>query len=160
VYGRLRRYCQVVRTSNGNYCGGMPSRTNFAPARTTARNSAAIAALADAALILLFAGIGRDAHQRGEVVTGVFQTAWPFLAGAAIAWFGLRIWRAPLRVWPAGVAVWLGTVALGMVLRAMTGHTVVLPFVIVALLSLGVFLVGYRLIVAGIQRLTRRRQRG
>jgi peptidoglycan/LPS O-acetylase OafA/YrhL len=138
----------------------MPSRTNSAPARATARNSAAIAALADAALILLFAGIGRDAHQRGEVVTGVFLTAWPFLAGAAIAWLGLRIWRAPLRVWPAGVAVWLGTVALGMVLRAMTGQTVVLPFVIVALLSLGVFLVGYRLIVAGIQRLTGRRQRG
>lgn len=160
MYGRPRGLRQVVRANNGNYCGGMPSRTNSAPARTTARNSAAIAALADAALILLFAGIGRDAHQRGDVVTGVLQTAWPFLAGAAIAWLGLRLWRGPLRVWPAGVAVWLGTVALGMVLRAMTGQTVVLPFIIVALLSLGVFLVGYRLIVAGILRLTGRRQRG
>ncbi|QCO98685.1 DUF3054 domain-containing protein [Arthrobacter sp. 24S4-2] len=138
----------------------MPSRTTPAPARTTARKTVALAAFADLALILLFAGIGRDAHQRGDVITGVFQTGWPFLAGAAIAWLGLRLWRAPLRAWPAGVAVWLGAVFFGMLLRALTGQTVVLPFVIVALLSLGVFLVGYRLIVAGIRRLSARRQRG
>jgi hypothetical protein len=116
--------------------------------------------VADLVLILLFAGIGRDAHQRGDVVVGAFQTGWPFLAGAAIAWFCLRVWRSPLRIWPAGVAVWLGAVVFGMLLRALTGQTVVLPFVIVALLSLGVFLVGYRLIVAGIRRLSGRRQRG
>jgi len=55
------------------------------------------------------------------VITGVFQTGWPFLAGAAIAWLGLRIWRAPLRVWPAGVAVWLWGVFFGMLLRGVTG---------------------------------------
>lgn len=111
------------------------------------------AAVADAALILLFAGIGRDAHQRGEVITGAFQTAWPFLAGAALFWLLLRAWRAPLRVWPAGVGIWLGTVAVGMLLRAVTGQTVVLPFIIVALLSLGIFLVGYRLLLAVLRRL-------
>ncbi|WP_427169510.1 DUF3054 domain-containing protein [Arthrobacter sp. 92] len=116
------------------------------------------AVAADAALILLFAGIGRDAHQRGEVLTGVFQTAWPFLAGAAVSWLLLRAWRAPLRVWPAGVGIWLGTVAGGMLLRAATGQTVVLPFIIVALLSLGIFLVGYRLLFAGLRRLMARRR--
>ncbi|MEK0156827.1 DUF3054 domain-containing protein [Arthrobacter oryzae] len=136
----------------------MPSRTHPVPARTTARNAVVLAALADAALILTFAAIGRDAHQRGDVITGVFLTAWPFLAGAAIAWLVTRVWRAPLRAWPAGVSVWLGAVAVGMALRAVTGQTVVLPFVIVALLSLGTFLVGYRLIVAGFRRLARRRQ--
>lgn len=156
VAGDVRSCGAILR----NYCGRMPSRTTNAPARAAARNSVAFAAIADAALILLFAGIGRDAHQRGEVITGVFQTAWPFLAGAAISWLGLRLWRSPLRVWPAGIGVWLGTVALGMALRAATGQTVVLPFVIVALLSLGLFLVGYRLIVAGIRRLMARRQRG
>jgi peptidoglycan/LPS O-acetylase OafA/YrhL len=119
----------------------------------------AISALADAALIVLFAAIGRDAHQRGDVIAGVLLTAWPFLAGAAIAWLALRVWRAPLRVWPAGVCVWIGAVALGMLLRALTGQTVVLPFIIVASLSLGVFLVGYRLIVAGFRRLAGRPQR-
>ena len=56
---------------------------------------------------------------------------------------------APAGVWPAGVAVWLGAVAVGMLLRAVTGQTVVLPFVIVALLSLALLLVGYRLLLAG-----------
>jgi hypothetical protein len=37
-----------------------------------------------------------------------------------------------------------------------TGQTVVLPFIIVALLSLGVFLLGYRLAVAGVRRLRSR----
>ncbi len=99
-------------------------------------------------LILTFAAIGRDAHSRGEPVAGVLLTAWPFLAGAAAAWLLLRLWRRPLAVWPAGVAVWLGAVGIGMLLRALTGQTVVLPFIIVALLSLAVFLLGYRLMVA------------
>ncbi len=60
--------------------------------------TAALAACADALLILLFAAIGRDAHQRGEIITGVFATAWPFLAGAALAWLVLRLWHDPLRV--------------------------------------------------------------
>jgi hypothetical protein len=40
-----------------------------------------------------------------------------------------------------------------MVLRAVTGQTVVLAFVVVALLSLGLFLVGYRAILALVRRL-------
>ena len=120
--------------------------------------TATLAAAADALLILLFAAIGRDAHQRGEIITGVFATAWPFLAGAALAWLVLRLWHDPLRVWPAGVAVWLGTVGVGMILRALTGQTVVLPFIIVALLSLAVFLLGYRLVAAGVRRLRSRRR--
>ncbi len=114
---------------------------------------------ADAALILVFAAIGRDAHQRGDVVTGVFATAWPFLAGAALSWLVLRLWRSPLSLWPAGVSVWLGAVTGGMLLRAVTGQTVVLPFVIVALLSLGLFLLGYRLLAAAVRRRKTRRRR-
>ncbi|MET4094236.1 DUF3054 domain-containing protein [Arthrobacter sp. UYCu712] len=130
------------------------------PARNTSfRRTAVIAAAADAALILLFAAIGRDAHQRGEIITGVLATAWPFLAGAAAGWLALRAWRAPLALWPAGVGVWLGTVAVGMLLRAFTGQTVVLPFVIVALLALGVFLLGYRLLAAAALRFRARRRR-
>jgi uncharacterized membrane protein len=116
-------------------------------------------AACDAALILVFAAIGRDAHQRGEIIAGVFSTAWPFLAGAAVSWLALRIWRSPLALWPSGVGVWLGTVAVGMLLRAVTGQTVVLPFVIVALLSLGLFLLGYRLLAAVIRRRNTRRRR-
>ena len=131
------------------------SGTGLRPGQT-----AALAASADALLILLFAAIGRDAHQRGDILTGVFATAWPFMAGAALAWLALRLWHDPLRLWPAGAAVWLGTVGVGMILRAVTGQTVVLPFIIVALLSLGVFLVGYRLVAAGVRRVRSRRRQG
>lgn len=121
------------------------------------RRTAVRAACADAALILVFAAIGRDAHQRGEIITGVLATAWPFLAGAALSWLALRLWRSPLSLWPSGIGVWLGTVAVGMLLRAATGQTVVLPFVIVALLSLGLFLLGYRLLAAALRRRNTRR---
>jgi peptidoglycan/LPS O-acetylase OafA/YrhL len=120
--------------------------------RTRSARSAIAAALADAFLILLFAAIGRDAHQRGEIVTGVFLTAWPFLVGAALAWLGTRAWRRPLSM-ASGVVIWLGTVAGGMILRAVTGQTVVVAFVIVALLSLGLFLMGYRALVVLVRRL-------
>lgn len=137
----------------------MPPLPSPAARTTNFRRTAVIAAVADAALILLFAAIGRDAHQRGEIISGVLATAWPFLAGAAAGWLALRVWRAPLAAWPAGVGVWLATVAVGMLLRALTGQTVVLPFVIVALLSLGVFLLGYRLLAGAALRFRARRRR-
>jgi hypothetical protein len=121
--------------------------------------TALIAGLADAILILVFAAIGRDAHQRADVVTGVFSTAWPFLAGAAIGWLAVRAWRAPLQIWPAGVGVWIGTVAGGMLLRAATGQTVVLTFIIVALISLAILLLGYRAVIALVVRAGRRSRR-
>ena len=124
----------------------------------SARRAAVLAGCADVVLILMFAAIGRDAHQRGDVVSGVFSTAWPFLVGAALTWLALRVWREPLAPWPAGVGVWLGTVTVGMLLRAVTGQTVVLPFVVVALLSLGLLLLGYRLLAAGVRRLNTRRR--
>ncbi|MDP9984079.1 hypothetical protein J2W14_003502 [Pseudarthrobacter oxydans] len=134
-----------------------PAATSSAPG-TAARRTAVLAACTDAALILVFAAIGRDAHQRGDIVLGVFSTAWPFLVGAALAWLALRVWRAPLALLPAGVGVWLGTVTVGMLLRAVTGQTVVLPFVIVALLSLGLLLLGYRLLAAAVRRFNTRRR--
>lgn len=109
------------------------------------------AALADAVLILVFAAVGRDAHQRGDIASGVFLTAWPFLAGAALAWLLGTVRRRPLSL-TAGVLVWLSTVAGGMALRAVTGQTVVIAFVIVSLLSLGLFLLGYRALLALIRR--------
>ncbi|MFP5311029.1 MAG: DUF3054 domain-containing protein [Actinomycetes bacterium] len=111
---------------------------------------------ADVVLILAFAAIGRDAHHREEPVLGVLLTAWPFLAGAAAGWLGARAWRSPFSVIRAGVPVWLCSLVGGMLLRALTGQTVVLPFIIVATLVLALLLVGYRLLLAGTARLRRR----
>lgn len=124
------------------------------PSTGGARTAVTGAAFADALLILVFAAVGRDAHQRGEIVTGVFLTAWPFLVGALVAWIAGRTWRRPLSV-RSGVLIWLGAVAGGMILRAVTGQTVVFAFVVVALLSLGLLLVGYRALLALVRRLRR-----
>lgn len=137
----------------------MPNNATAMSRTTSAPRTVFLAAAADAALILLFAAIGRDAHQRGDIITGVLLTAWPFLAGAAVSWLALRLWRGPVAVWPAGVAVWIGAVGVGMLLRAATGQVVVLPFVIVALLVVGAFLLGWRLLAVAVQRLGARRRR-
>ncbi|MDP9986468.1 DUF3054 domain-containing protein [Arthrobacter sp. FW306-05-C] len=126
------------------------------PAKTASARVVLAAAAADIVLILAFAAIGRDAHHREEPVLGVLLTAWPFLAGAAAGWAAARVWRRPLSVLGAGVPVWLGSLAGGMVLRALTGQTVVIPFVIVATLALAVFLVGYRLLITGAGKLRSR----
>jgi Protein of unknown function (DUF3054) len=114
---------------------------------------AAAAAVIDAGLILLFAAIGRDTHQRGESLAGVLGTAWPFLAGAAAGWLIARAWRAPLAAWPAGVVVWISALVGGMLLRVASGHTAAFAFIVVALLTLAVFLIGYRLLWALVLRL-------
>lgn len=126
------------------------------PGKMASARVVVAAAAADIVLILVFAAIGRDAHHREEPVLGVLLTAWPFLAGAAAGWGLARAWRSPLSVARAGVPVWLASLVGGMLLRALTAQTVVLPFIIVATLALAVFLVGYRLLLAGAARLRRR----
>lgn len=122
------------------------------PVQTAPARVVVAAAAADIVLVLVFAAIGRDAHHREEPILGVLLTAWPFLAGAAAGWAVARAWRSPLSALRAGVPVWLGSLVGGMALRALTSQTVVLPFVIVAMIALAVFLVGYRLLVAGVVR--------
>lgn len=107
------------------------------------------AAVADIVLVLLFALSGRSSHSESITASGVFQTAWPFLAALAGGWLICRTWQAPLRIWPQGVCLWLITLAGGMALRILSGSTAELPFVIVATLVLAVFLLGHRL-VAGL----------
>lgn len=114
---------------------------------------------ADAALVLLFAGVGRGSHAREANVLGLFETAWPFLLGLAITWISARISSHPTAPLRSGVPVWIGAVGIGLLLRAMTGAGVALPFVLVAIGTLAVMLVGWRLVVALIQRLRSSRDR-
>jgi DUF3054 family protein len=102
------------------------------------------AAMADLACVLVFVVIGRANHGHGETVAGVASTAWPFLAGLAVGWLAGLAWRRPAGLWPAGVAAWLGTVAVGMVLRAVSGQGTAVSFIVVALVVLGLFLLGWR----------------
>ena len=49
------------------------------------------------------------------------------------------------RCCPTGAGVWLATVVIGQVLRVLAGQGTALAFVIVSLLFLGLFLLGWRL---------------
>ena len=105
-----------------------------------------MAAVLDCCCVVAFVLIGRAAHTDGESVTGTVSTAWPFLAGLAGGWLAARAWRRPLRLWPAGVGAWLGAVALGMLLRVVSGQGTAVAFIVVALAFLGLFLLGWRLL--------------
>ncbi|MEI5585548.1 MULTISPECIES: DUF3054 domain-containing protein [unclassified Agromyces] len=114
----------------------------------------AIAAAVDALLVVAFAVAGRSSHAEGLDLSGVWRTAWPFLAGGAVGWVAALGWRRPFAAWPTGVAAWLGAVVIGMVLRTATGQGTAMPFIVVATLSLAVLIVGWR---AALALVTRRR---
>ncbi len=105
-----------------------------------------LAAILDCCCVLVFVVIGRASHTKGESLAGLASTAWPFLAGLAGGWLAVRAWRRPLGLWPAGVGAWLGAVALGMVLRVVSGQGTAFAFILVALAFLGLFLLGWRLL--------------
>lgn len=114
------------------------------------RSSIITAGALDAALVLLFAVIGRLSH--GETLAGLGVTYWPFLGGLVVGWLLLRAWRHPRTIAPTGLGIWIATVAGGLLLRLASGQGVQLSFAIVTTIVLGVFLLGWRAIAALVQR--------
>jgi hypothetical protein len=111
---------------------------------------AALGVLADVCCVLAFVVIGRANHHAGESLAGMTSTAWPFLVGLAVGEAATRAWRRPAALAPTGVGVWLATVALGQVLRAVSGQGTDLVFIGVSALFLGLFLFGWRLVAVRI----------
>ncbi len=99
----------------------------------------------DAALICIFAAIGRHSHAETGALLSVLATAWPFLAGMATGWLIslLALRRVPLTV-RDGVPVWLCAVTIGMALRGLTHAGTAFSFIVVATLFLGAVLLGWR----------------
>lgn len=114
--------------------------------------------LIDLILVFAFVLIGRRSHDETFDLAGTWQTAWPFFAALLLGWLVTRAWRSPDRVWPTGVLIWLVTVAGGMALRALAGQGTDIAFVIVATLTLGAFLVGWRLLGVWIEAILRKRR--
>lgn len=103
----------------------------------------------DVVLTIAFAVIGRASHEHGLSASGIAQTAWPFLVGLAVGWLAARaITRGWPRSWRTAWPVWICTVAVGMLLRQLTGQGTAGAFVVVATLTLGVLLLGWRLVAA------------
>ncbi len=111
--------------------------------------------IADLVLVTIFAALGRNAHEQSP--WGALETAWPFLVGALVGWVLTRAHRRPAALFPTGVVVWLSAEIFGMLLRMLTGQGTALAFVLVSLGVLGLFLLGYRLIVLLVGRSLRNR---
>ena len=105
---------------------------------------ALIALFFDTVAVIVFCTIGRRSHAEGLTVAGIAQTAWPFLAGTGVGWLLIGGWRRPFTVIPTGVVVWVCTVVVGMLLRKVTSAGVSTSFVVVASLSTGLLLLGWR----------------
>ena len=101
---------------------------------------------ADLVAVLVFTAIGRASHAEGISLSGLAQTAWPFLVGC-LAGSGVSALRRRPRSLASGLLVWFGTVLLGLLLRAATGGGVVLSFVVVTAVVLAVFLLGWRAVL-------------
>ena len=109
------------------------------------------ALVADVSCVLFFAIVGRSSHGESTDLTGVLHTAWPFLAGYLVGLVVSRGWRRPLAR-PVALTLWVSTVALGMLLRVLTGAGVQLSFVVVTTIVLAALLLGWRGVVALVQR--------
>ncbi|AKS31837.1 DUF3054 domain-containing protein [Mycolicibacterium goodii] len=108
------------------------------------RATSARALLADLVCVVVFCTIGRRSHAEGITISGVAETAWPFLVGTLVGWVVSRGWQRPTSLAPTGIAVWLCTVAVGMLLRKLTSAGVAVSFIVVASLVTGVLLLGWR----------------
>lgn len=108
--------------------------------------------IADALVLLVFAAVGRREHDSGNPVLGVFDTAWPFLAGALAGHLIALALRRPPGALGSGVVVWVTAVAGGMLLRQATGDGTAFSFIVVATCFTGFFLLGWRLVAALVAR--------
>ena len=121
------------------------SPTGTSPSWLPSLRSPVVAAVVDAVLVLVFAGVGRASHAEQNPVVGAVMTALPFLVGGALGWALVR-WRS--HRWAVdlgpGLVVWAAAVVVGMLLRAITRQGTAASFIVVATLFLGVVLLGWR----------------
>ena len=114
----------------------MPTRSETQPA--------VLALAADIVCVVVFCAVGRRSHAEGLTVSGVAETAWPFLSGTAVGWLLAQGWRRPTALAPTGLIVWIATVVVGMLLRKASSQGVAASFIVVATLVTALLLLGWR----------------
>jgi peptidoglycan/LPS O-acetylase OafA/YrhL len=102
----------------------------------------------DLCAVMAFVMIGRASHTEGETIAGIATTAWPFLSGLLIGWAAILARRRSPVLVGSGVGIWLVTVAAGMALRVVSGQGTAVTFVLVALVFLGLVMVGWRAVAS------------
>ena len=106
-----------------------------------------LAFVLDAALIVLFAALGRRTHDEGSAVGGTLHVAAPFLLGWAVGAAVARLDHDPLSARRA-VLAWVIALPVGFALRALDGRGLAFGFVVVALVFTAATLIGWRALVA------------
>lgn len=105
-----------------------------------------VALAIDLVAVVIFAILGRAAHDEPLGVAGIAQTAWPFLVALLVGWLVVRVWKEPLRVARALLLLAV-TVVLGNLFRVFIAQdTTHWTFIAVTVLVLGALLAGWRLI--------------
>lgn len=141
------------------HAGPLDAGFDRPPVESVAVKKYSLALLIDIVLVVVFCAIGRSSHDETNALTGLLTTAWPFLAGLAVGWIAtVGLYREKFDAYllvPTGVIVWIATVAVGMLLRVVSGQGTAFSFVIVASTVLAVFLIGWR----AIARVARKRLR-
>ncbi|MET4051399.1 hypothetical protein ABID81_000743 [Frigoribacterium sp. PvP054] len=127
------------------------------PARRAPAAPAWWPVVVDLVVVLAFVVIGRRSHAEGLDLPGLLGTLWPFVVGAVVGWASVTGVRWPLADLRSGAVVWVSTAVIGVLLRVVAGQGVQLSFVIVTIVVLGVFVVGWRAVVALVRRTRARR---
>lgn len=98
----------------------------------------------DVGVVGAFAAAGLRSHDEGGRPLEVLVVAAPFVIALGVAWLAARAWRSPDAA-GTGAAIWLVTATGGLALRAVAFDRGVAPaFVAVAIVTLGVLLMGWR----------------
>lgn len=126
---------------------------------TASRMPIALIIVIDVILVAVFCVIGRLSHAEGVFsnIPGLLGTTWPFLVAVLAAHAVMLIRRTPADRMLPGVVIWAVTVVVGLVLRALSGQGTAIAFMIVATLTLALFLIGWRAVVALTRWMRRRR---
>lgn len=118
----------------------------MATASSPSVRTISLAFFIDLILVVAFAALGRASHDTEPFGVGLLTTAWPFVVALVVAWVASFAIRKPMAVVPTGLVIWLVTAAGGLGIRVLSGDTAALPFVIVATVTLALFLLGWRLV--------------
>lgn len=112
----------------------------------------------DVVLVAVFCVIGRLTHTEGIFgdIPGTLNTMWPFLVAVLLAHAVMLIRRVRAERMLPGAVIWAVTVVVGLLLRAVSGQGTALPFMIVASLTLALFLIGWRGILAIVRSVSAR----
>lgn len=130
---------------------GVAARRPGYPYPMPHRRIVALALAADAVAVIVFAMIGRASHAEPGDVLGLLGTVAPFLVGLGAAW-ATPLVRAQPSSLRTGAVVLAGTAVIGLLLRLAFLQRLPPAFVVVAVVSLAVLLVGWRGLAALVAR--------